>query len=373
MSEIIRHPNVMAQLQEELKMVVADNNVVEEAHLSKLHYLYMVVKESLRLHPVGPLSIPRESMEDIVIDGYYIPKKSRIILNADVWSDNADEFIPERFTGSKIDVHGRDFELTPFGCGRRKCPGTSLGLINIQLVVAQLVHCFDWELPNGKLPTELDMDEKFGLTMKKLDMDDDVDYMEKEEEGDPIRKGKQKMNNSDVDDDFNREEKMNINDDSDTSDNINDVNRKEKFVNVDDDYDMSFEKKVLITMGDPAAPTKALIDYSQPKINDIRFSIVRPAIAANTFEIKPDIIQMICDTFRFNGVSEDAVKLRLFPLSLRDKAKSWLHSLPAGSIATWEELAQKFLTKFFHMAKTTAIRNALTQFAQKSGESLCEA
>ena len=150
-------------------------------------------------------------------------------------------------------------------------------------------------------------------------------------------------------------------------------------------------------MGEPVADAKALKDYSQPKINDIQSSIFRPAIAANTFEIKPGTIQMvqnsvqfgsapiedpnmnirdfieICDTFKFNGVSEDAVKLRLFPFSLRDKAKRWLHSLPAGSIVTWEDLAQKFLTKFFPMAKTTAIRNALTQFAQQSGESLCEA
>ena len=81
----------------------------------------------------------------------------------------------------------------------------------------------------------------------------------------------------------------------------------------------------------------------------------------------------ICDTFKFNSVSEDAVKLRLFPFSLRDKAKSWLHSLLAGSITTWEDLAQKFLTKFFPMAKTAAIRNSLTQFTQQSGESLCEA
>ncbi|KAL8098873.1 hypothetical protein AgCh_031552 [Apium graveolens] len=120
-------------------------------------------------------------------------------------------------------------------------------------------------------------------------------------------------------------------------------------------------------------------------------------ITANTFEIKPGIIQMvqnsvqfggyltedpnmhirdfieICDTFKFNNVSEDAVKLRLFPFSLRDKSKSWLHSLTAGSITTWEDLAQKFLTKFFPMAKITALRNALTQFAQQSGETLCEA
>ncbi|KAK1402848.1 hypothetical protein POM88_002453 [Heracleum sosnowskyi] len=157
------------------------------------------------------------------------------------------------------------------------------------------------------------------------------------------------------------------------------------------------ELELNLVMGEPVAETKALKDYSQPKINDIQSSIVRPAIAANTFEIKPGTIQMvqnsvqfggaptedpnmhisnfieICDTFKFNGVSEDAVKLRLFPFSLRDKAKGWLHSLPAGSITTWEDLAQKFLTKFFPMAKTAAIRNALTQFAQHSGETLCEA
>ncbi|KAL8110327.1 hypothetical protein AgCh_026159 [Apium graveolens] len=155
--------------------------------------------------------------------------------------------------------------------------------------------------------------------------------------------------------------------------------------------------QVLSTMGDPAARMRALMEFSQPKINDIQTSIVRPAITANTFEIKPGIIQWvqnsiqfggsptedpnmhirdfieIYDTFKFNGVFEDTVKLRLFPFSLRDKAKSWLHSLPNGLITTWEDLAQKFLTKFFPMAKTAAIRNAITQFAQQSGESLYEA
>ncbi|KAL8092019.1 hypothetical protein AgCh_034339 [Apium graveolens] len=81
---------------------------------------------------------------------------------------------------------------------------------------------------------------------------------------------------------------------------------------------------VLITMGDPAARTKALMDFSQPKINDIQSSIVRLAITAS-------------------------------------------------SITTWEDLAQKFFIKFFLMAKTAAIRNAITQFAQQSEESLCEA
>lgn len=109
-----------------------------------------------------------------MINGYQIPKKSTIIINAwaiardpDVWSDNAEEFLPERFMGSNIDIQGRDFQLIPFGSGRRGCPGIQLGLIQVRLVLAQLVHCFEWELPNGMLPNELDMSEKFGLTMPR--------------------------------------------------------------------------------------------------------------------------------------------------------------------------------------------------------------
>jgi cytochrome P450 len=67
-----------------------------------------------------------------------------------------------------IDVSGRDFQFIPFGSGRRGCPGIQLGLTVIRLVVVQLVHCFDWKLPNRMLPSDLDMTEKFGLTMPRL-------------------------------------------------------------------------------------------------------------------------------------------------------------------------------------------------------------
>ena len=99
-----------------------------------------------------------------------------------------------------------------------------------------------------------------------------------------------------------------------------------------------------------------------PVTDDLQASILRPAIQANNFEIKSGTIQMctniqfggqpnddpndhlinfleICDTFKCNGVSNDAIRLRLFPFTLRDKAKSWLHSLPPGSITTWTDMA----------------------------------
>jgi cytochrome P450 len=84
-----------------------------------------------------------------------------------IWSENLEEFYPERFMNNNIDLRGHDFQLIPFGSGRRGCPGLQLGLTIVRLVRAQLVHCFNWEFPTGLLPQDLDMTEKFGLTMSK--------------------------------------------------------------------------------------------------------------------------------------------------------------------------------------------------------------
>uniref|UniRef100_A0AAT9UUD5 Cytochrome P450 CYP736A360-like protein n=1 Tax=Saposhnikovia divaricata TaxID=203717 RepID=A0AAT9UUD5_9APIA len=174
MAELIRHKRVMKLVQEEIRNVIGDCEFVEERHLSKLDYLHMVVKESMRLHPIIPLLIPHESMEDIVVDGYYIQKKSRIIINSwglghdpNIWSENVEEFFPERFIEKDIDLRGKSFELIPFGSGRRSCPGMHLGLTNVKLVIAQLVHSFDWELPFGMSVDALNMDETFGLSLPR--------------------------------------------------------------------------------------------------------------------------------------------------------------------------------------------------------------
>ncbi|XP_060186303.1 cytochrome P450 71AU50-like [Lycium barbarum] len=169
LTELLRHPNVMKKLQNELEQVVGKNRMVEESDLESLEYLDMVIKESSRLHPVAPLLLPHESIEDCTVDGFHLPKGSRILIN--VWAIGRDPdtwvepemFKPERFQGSNIDLRGRHFQLLPFGSGRRSCPGLQLGLTVVRLVVAQLVHCFDWELPNGMNPNDIDMTEKFGL------------------------------------------------------------------------------------------------------------------------------------------------------------------------------------------------------------------
>nr|XP_029152990.1 cytochrome P450 CYP736A12 isoform X2 [Arachis hypogaea] len=173
LSELIKHPRVTKNLQMELESVVGIKRVVEESDLDKLEYLDMVIKETIRIHPVGPLLIPHQSMEDCNVGDFFIPKKSRVIINA--WAIMRDpsawikpeEFWPERFERIDVDFRGRNFRFIPFGSGRRGCPGLQLALTIVRLVVAQLVHCFDWKLPNNLLPSELDMSEEFGLSMPR--------------------------------------------------------------------------------------------------------------------------------------------------------------------------------------------------------------
>ncbi|XP_073119954.1 uncharacterized protein [Henckelia pumila] len=142
---------------------------------------------------------------------------------------------------------------------------------------------------------------------------------------------------------------------------------------------------------------RSMMDLALPNIESSRPSIIRPTVAANHFEIKPAILQMIqntlkfggtvidepyvhltnfleiCDTFKIQGVSDDAIRLRLFPFSLRDKAKAWLTNLPAGSIMTWDDLAKYFLTKYFPPSKLMKLRTDITTFFQGEQETFYEA
>ncbi|PNX73591.1 cytochrome p450 [Trifolium pratense] len=174
LSELLRHPRVMKILQDEIQNEVGNKRMVEEKDLKKFNYLDMVIDETLRLYPVAPLLVPRECRESITIDDYFIKEKTRLIVNAwaigrdpNVWSENAEEFYPERFIDKKMNYQGQEFESIPFGSGRRRCPGIQLGLITVKFVIAQLVHCFNWQLPYNISPSNLNMEEKFGLTIPR--------------------------------------------------------------------------------------------------------------------------------------------------------------------------------------------------------------
>lgn len=169
-SELLKKPEIFGKATEELDRVIGQNRWVQETDIPGLPYIDAIVKETMRLHPVAPMLVPRLAREDCKVTGYDVLKGTQVLVN--VWTigrdpslwENPTEFCPDRFIGKSIDVKGHDFELLPFGSGRRMCPGYSLGLKVIQNSLANLLHGFNWRLPDKMQPEDLNMEEIFGLS-----------------------------------------------------------------------------------------------------------------------------------------------------------------------------------------------------------------
>ncbi|CAN1356327.1 Desmethyl-deoxy-podophyllotoxin synthase [Linum perenne] len=152
MSEMMKHPKVLQKAQSER----------------------MVIKETLRLHTPAPLVLPRECREECQIGGYDIPLKTAVVVNVwaiardpRYWGPDAEQFRPERFADTSVSYKGGDFEFLPFGAGKRMCPGMGFGLAAAELSLVNLLFHFDWKLPLGVEPEKLNMDELFGITIRR--------------------------------------------------------------------------------------------------------------------------------------------------------------------------------------------------------------
>ncbi|XVE94598.1 hypothetical protein REPUB_Repub02eG0022300 [Reevesia pubescens] len=173
MTFLMKNPRCMKKIQEEVRNLTGKKGFVNEDDLHGLTYLKAVIKETLRLQPIAPLLVPRETLRKCNIEGYEIPAKTLVYVSAwavgrdpEAW-ENPEEFCPERFIGSSIDYKGLDFELIPFGAGRRGCPGIHMGVATLELALVNLLHKFDWEMPIGMNHEDLDFDVIPGVTTHK--------------------------------------------------------------------------------------------------------------------------------------------------------------------------------------------------------------
>ncbi|KAL0925676.1 hypothetical protein M5K25_004041 [Dendrobium thyrsiflorum] len=158
----------MPQPEEEKKRGNKEMTFTHEELLGQLSYLKVFIKEVVRLHPPAPLLLPRESLQECQIQGYNIPKQTRLLINA--WAFGRDksywkapeQFKLERFFDTNVDYKGKEFHFIPFGVGHRICPGMDFTMVAIEIALANLLHRFDWSLPSGITIEDMDMVEHGG-------------------------------------------------------------------------------------------------------------------------------------------------------------------------------------------------------------------
>ncbi|KAG0576333.1 hypothetical protein KC19_5G072200 [Ceratodon purpureus] len=180
MTEILRNPAILKEVRAELDRVVGSDRTVQESDVPKLKYMQAVVKETLRLHPPVAMLIPHLNMNPTKAFGYDIPSKTRVFVNSwgigrdpKVW-DEPLEFQPKRFLEGGLhagmDLQGQQqFDMLPFGSGRRLCPGVAFAVTSVNLQVASMFHAFDWSCPPGVEPEKLDMSETATFVLQKRD------------------------------------------------------------------------------------------------------------------------------------------------------------------------------------------------------------
>lgn len=151
LARMVLHPDIQAKAQCEIDTVIGNGRSVCDSDLPKLPYLQAIVKETLRMHPPGPLlSWARLAIHDTKVGHHLIPAGTTAMVNMwaithdeKIWSQPK-EFMPERFMEEDVAIMGSDLRLAPFGSGRRVCPGKAMGLATVQLWLAQLLQEFKW-------------------------------------------------------------------------------------------------------------------------------------------------------------------------------------------------------------------------------------
>ncbi|KAI3717729.1 hypothetical protein L1987_69516 [Smallanthus sonchifolius] len=173
LARMVLHPEIQARAQSEIDRVIGSGRPVSDSDLLNLPYLHAIVKETLRVHPPGPLlSWARLAIHDTQVGPHMVPAGTTAMVNmwaithdGQIWAD-PERFDPDRFLGQDVSIMGSDLRLAPFGAGRRVCPGKAMGLATVQLWLAQLLQKFKW-VGSGLDPVDLSECLKMSMEMKK--------------------------------------------------------------------------------------------------------------------------------------------------------------------------------------------------------------
>jgi cytochrome P450 len=180
-----RHRRVVDAIRAEIREVVKSRNCTNLStdaskftyeELKNMHYLHAALSESLRLHPPLPVDTKFAVKEDVLPDGTHIPKGSVVAYGPyamgrmeELWGSDCLEFKPERWLQNGVFVPQCPYKYAVFQAGPRICLGKELALLQIKLVTAGLINCFDFYVPEDFKPTyelSLLLPMKYGLPTK---------------------------------------------------------------------------------------------------------------------------------------------------------------------------------------------------------------
>nr|QWK52375.1 cytochrome P450 81D8-2 [Isatis tinctoria] len=165
LANLLNHPEVLNKARDEIDRKVGLDRLVDESDISNLPYLQNIVSETMRLYPAVPMLLPHVASEDCKVGGYDMPRGTILLTNA--WAIHRDPQLwddPTSFKPERFEKEGEAHKLMPFGLGRRACPGSGLAQRLVNLTLASLIQCLEWERIGGE---KLDMSEGHGGTMPK--------------------------------------------------------------------------------------------------------------------------------------------------------------------------------------------------------------
>ncbi|KAI8603112.1 cytochrome P450 [Dissophora ornata] len=153
-----KHPNVMERVRQEIFEVVGRDRKPDHEDIKKLKFLKQVINETLRLYPAVPFNIKTCLEDDVLPNGYFIPKGSLVVHSSYVthrmkeyWGEDAEEFDPDRWGPERVKIV-RPFMFFPFHAGPRICLGQNFAYNQAMNTMTRLMQKYTWRVVEGFVP-----------------------------------------------------------------------------------------------------------------------------------------------------------------------------------------------------------------------------
>ncbi|XP_063163930.1 cytochrome P450 2J6-like [Candoia aspera] len=148
------HPNIQEKVHKEIEEVFVSSGSISYQDRKKTPYTHAVIHEIQRAKYVVLLPIPRQSIMDVKMEGFHIPKGTIIIpdlrsvlLDPEEW-ETPEEFNPNHFLDKDGNFQTREAFL-PFGAGQRACLGEKLVRAELYIFLTSLLKAFSFQPPEG--------------------------------------------------------------------------------------------------------------------------------------------------------------------------------------------------------------------------------